>query len=141
MTSNNVKNYIENLPDDRKILFENKDYDVWDFGNDDLLQLVLEGKKVATAGLLDQHTKIPKVGDFGIITDSQNEPRCIVEYTDIETKPFLEIDFHFAQAEGEGFQDIEDWRSEHRKVFKEWSGNTFTENDLILCENFKLVYK
>lgn len=140
VTNDKVKNYIDNLSDDRKSLFKNKDYDVWNFGNDALLQLVLEGKKVATAGLLAQHNKVPQVGDLGIITDSQDEPRCIVEYTNIETKPFLEVDFDFAQAEGEGFQNIEDWRNEHQKVFREWTNNAFTDNDLVLCENFKLVY-
>mgnify|MGYP003395284822 FL=1 len=52
----------------------------------------------------------------------------------------MEVNFEFAQAEGEGFKDIEEWRAEHRKVFKEWSGNSFTDDTLILCEKFKLIY-
>ena len=140
MTNNKAQTYLEKLPAEVKNLFEGKSYDVWNFGNDQLLKLVLQGKKIATAGLLAQHDKVPEVGDLGIITDSKDMPQCIVEYISIQTKPFLEVDFEFAQAEGEGFKDIEDWRNEHRKVFHEWSGNTFSDEALILCERFKLVY-
>ena len=135
-----LESYLKNLPVERKAIFEKKEYDVWSLGADKLLNLVLESKKTATAGLLADHDTVPVVGSLGIITDSQDKPRCIVAYTDIQIRPFMEVNFEFAQAEGEGFKDIEEWRAEHRKVFKEWSGNSFTDDTLILCEKFKLIY-
>jgi len=140
MTNEKVKKYLNNLPADRRVLFEKKNYDIWNFDNDNLLRLVLEGKKVATAGLLADHKKVPDVGDLGIITNSHGEPCCIIKYMSIETKPFLEVDFEFARSEGEGFKNIEEWRAEHRKLFTNWSNGGFTDESKILCESFKLLY-
>lgn len=134
-----IKNYLNNLPANIKNKIENNSYDIWNFDNDELLELVLKGKKLATTELFINDTKVPKEGSLAIITNTQKDPCCIVEYTKIEIKTFLEVGFEFALLEGEGFKNIEEWRSEHSRFFLKINNN-FTENSLVVCENFKLVY-
>jgi len=133
-----MKNYFNNLPSEIKEVISGKSWEAWSFGNDYLLKLVLEGKKTATTGIFNKE-KVSKAS-LGVITDSKDIPRCIVEYTSIEVKPFLEVTFDFAQAEGEGFKNIEEWRDEHCRVFSNWSKNTFKDTDLVVCTRFKLVH-
>jgi uncharacterized protein YhfF len=55
----------------------------------------------------------------------------------------LEVGFDFAKAEGEGDENIEDWRKGHRDYFtkecKE-AGFEFNETMLVCCERFELIY-
>ena len=108
----------------------------WDFGEDEALakklaQLVLEGQKKATTGLYQAGQQIPKIGECAAIVDSDKKRLCVIQYTRVEIKPFLEVDYDFAQKEGEGDADIEEWREKHRKFFK------LTSDDVkVLCEEF-----
>lgn len=111
----------------------------WDFGSDKKLasilkKLVLSGKKKATTGLYREGEKIPKVGDYETILDSDKIPFCIIRCTNVEIKPFLEVGYEFAKKEGEGDKDIEGWREKHRKFF-----NLKDDNVKVICEEFEVV--
>ena len=140
-----VKNYISSLDKIQKSKIENFKYDVWDFGYDKkisqkLIKLVLSGKKTATVGLFMKREKLPEAGNFGIIINHNKKPSCIIEYTKVEVKPFNEVDFDFVKSEGEGFKNINDWRIKHRSFFNLWYKNIFSNESLVVCENFKLLY-
>lgn len=140
-----LNNFLKTLNDLERHKYSKKGYKTWNFGSDRelsdrLIGLVLSGKKTATAGLLKDSTIVPKVGDLGIVEDYKGEPRCLVEYIHIDIKPFLEVDYDFAQAEGEGYKDLEEWRDEHRKIFLKWYGDLFTDQSQIVCERFNLLY-
>ncbi|WP_294034393.1 ASCH domain-containing protein [uncultured Moraxella sp.] len=58
----------------------------WSFGDnpqmaDELVQLVLSGKKTATCTALAWHLAepLPPVGSLQVITDGQNVPACVIQ--------------------------------------------------------------
>jgi uncharacterized protein YhfF len=116
----------------------------WGFGDDKTLanrlrQLVLDGTKTATTGLYKSDKKISKAGDFAEIVDSNNKSFCIIEYTNIEVKKFLDVQYEFAVKEGENDKTIEEWRDSHRAFFKREYLNEFTDDSLVVCEEFKVI--
>jgi len=113
----------------------------WDFGKDEkfaerLKNLVLSGKKTATTGLYKQNQKIPKVGEYAAILNTDRKRFCIIQYTNVEIKSFLEVDYNFVQEEGEGDKTVEEWREKHRKFF-----NLDNDDVKVVCEEFELVSK
>jgi uncharacterized protein YhfF len=114
----------------------------WSFGNDELAeklcQLVLVGKKTATTGLYKESEELSKQGDYAAILDKNGKRFCMIQYTNVEVKPFLEVTYDYAVLEGERDKDIEEWREGHRKFFKKYYPY-FTDDSLVVCEKFKLV--
>ena len=120
----------------------------WAFGNtpalaDELLALVLAGKKTATCTALWQYEierwPLPQAGEKSIVVDSAKRPCCIVETTGVEIKRFDEIDAEFAHDEGEGDQSYEYWRAAHEEYFR--GQGRFSPDMMIVCERFRLVEK
>ncbi|EDY84586.1 conserved hypothetical protein [Verrucomicrobiia bacterium DG1235] len=116
--------------------------------SDYLISLVLEGKKTATCGLIDEYQRdkypIPKVGDQKILINGKREPVCVAEVTEVEIKPFSEINESFAYDEGEGDRSYEFWHKEHVKCFTrsmKAMGKEFNEQLQTVCERFKILYK
>lgn len=117
--------------------------DEWDFGNDReladrLKKLVLSGKKTATTGLYKKGAKVPRVGDYAAILGSDKKRFCIIQYTNISIKPFLDVGYEWVKLEGEGDINIEEWRGNFKSFFVselERSGNNF----LVICEEFRLT--
>ncbi len=116
----------------------------FNFGSDEMLasklrDLVLKGEKTATIGLYRKGKEIPKSGELATITDSEGKKFCVVEYTNVEVKQFLEVDFEYAKKEGEGYVSIEEWRDSHREFFKKAYPDIFTDDSLVVCEEFKVI--
>ena len=128
-------------------------YDVWQFldgkrGCDRLASLCLAGIKTATSSVYEtfeiDDMKVPEAGDFSIILDSDEVPLFILKDTNVEIKKFSEIEEEFAAKEGEGDQSLEGWKKIHRKEFEakcEEYGIEFSEDTLILCEEFEVVFQ
>jgi uncharacterized protein YhfF len=152
MKSEIVKTYWREFCSQNSNVNPNEDYQVWFFGNSQemsikLANFVIFGTKRATA-CLDLVNKInpetaPLMNVYSVVTDFAGKPLCIIQTTEISEVPFLEVDFEFAEAEGEGFETIEDWRKAHRDYFtKECKelGFEFNEDLLVCCERFELLY-
>mgnify|MGYP005777111239 CR=1 FL=1 len=112
----------------------------------ELLELVLAGKKRATAGSLwayeSEDARIPAVGDYSIITDWVGNPRCVIETTAVSILPFRDITFDICVREGED-ETLESWREGHRRFFMEdgkMLGYVFTEDMPVVFEDFEVVY-
>jgi uncharacterized protein YhfF len=128
------------------------DYTVVNFGDsetmsDELLKLVLSGIKRATASLVrDFHARgepIPKVGDYAVVVDGRNKPRCVYRVSDITIAPFVSVDDAFAFDEGEGDQTRAGWLREHRAYFeRQAAGEGFVMHDEIetVFERFTVVW-
>lgn len=123
--------------------------DAWAFGAEpDLLaQLVLEGRKTATASAYDLYEmskeSIPEVGTYDIILDSKDNAVCIVRITKVSVVPFGEVSAEHAFKEGEGDRSLSYWRQVHEELFSQWfeeCGLTFTEDSKIVLEEFEVVY-
>lgn len=110
---------------------------------DHLTGLALAGTKVATAGLWrhdyePEGEPVESVGERQALLDSNGEPCAIVEIARVERYGFLDVTWEFADAEGEGFTDVEHWRSGHRSYFAE-RGVEVADDDLFICVWFRVV--
>ncbi len=124
----------------------------WSFGDnpelaDELLGLVLAGKKTGTATLVieleREEEKMPEVGDYNIILDGKGKPAAIIKTTSVEVKPFNEVEEAYAYTEGENDRTLESWKREHWKYWTRKGqklGFVMKEDLLVICENFELVY-
>ena len=99
---------------------------VWCFGDttelaDELIGLVLNGPKRATAGALAEYEAdgdpLPEVGDLSIVTDGAMRPRAVIETTEVRVGPLSSVDDQFAWDEGEGDRSREWWLAAHTRYF------------------------
>ncbi len=86
-------------------------YDVFHFDDNKsdsnkLTDLVLRGRKLATASLLWKYEssgkRQPQAGDLSVVTDWVGSPICVIETVEVRVHAFEEVDKDFADAEGEG---------------------------------------
>ncbi len=129
-----VKEENQNIPTIWEEFIKSKDmdpktpYEAWAFGSapetaDELLELVLLGKKRATTSLYKiyglENEPIPQKGDYSIILDGCGRQRCIIQTTKVSVISFDDVDEAFAAREGEGDLSLEYWRDVHRKAFSD----------------------
>lgn len=114
---------------------------------DELATHVVTGEKRATTTLLREFTALgkptPKPGDFSVVIDGQNLPRCIVQTLQVDVKPLLEVDESFAWAEGGGDRSLEWWRSAHTRYFKRQAareGFAVDDGTEVILERFVVVW-
>ncbi|MRX73459.1 ASCH domain-containing protein [Bacillus lacus] len=110
-----------------------------------LASLVVEGKKTATtSGYLFYelvNEALPKVGEYNIVLDGQEEPVAVIQIQSVEVVPMNEVTEEFALAEGEG--DYRFWWEAHEKFFTELLKEykmEFSPDMLVVCERFENVY-
>ncbi len=127
-------------------------YQVWFFGNSsemarELAELVISGKKRATASLVEfneMHPETAPIDDgYSVVTDFEGNPLCVIQTTEIRRLPFDKVDARFAFDEGEGDQTLEDWREGHWRYFTKEAaefGLEFNETSLVCCERFQLLF-
>lgn len=111
-----------------------------------LLELVLQGKKRATASSVFSYektgTRPPQPGDLSIVTDWSGNPRCVIETTAVGVYKFRDISFDICRREGED-DCLESWRRGHTRFFTEEVrelGYAFSEDMPVLFEDFRLVF-
>lgn len=89
---------------------------------DRLVAAVLSGAKTATAGLLEEHSRLdeplPAAGERAVMIDSAGLPAAIVETTAVRVVPLGEVDFAFVAAEGEGHASVAEWRAGHERYWR-----------------------
>ncbi|HEY8191074.1 MAG TPA: ASCH domain-containing protein [Alphaproteobacteria bacterium] len=117
------------------------------FITDDLLELYLTGKKTAGSSLVADfkaaNDLLPKVGNYWIILNSVNEPKCIVKTMKTAINKFKDIASEIAIAEGEGDLSVEYWKAVHSSFYtphlKEWGIDNLNEA-LVVTEFFDVVW-
>lgn len=115
---------------------------------DKLLALYLNGKKTAGSSIKEDFISagdpLPKVGNFWIILNSNDEPKCIVKTIHIVENKFKDVPVEIAEAEGEGDLSLEYWRNTHRKFYspflKTW-GVEDLDDATVITEFFNVVQK
>jgi uncharacterized protein YhfF len=86
---------------------------------DGLVALYLSGRKTAGSGLVRSYEvpgePLPKAGNYWVILDSNEVPRCVAKTLRVEINAFNKVGPDVAHAEGEG--DLEAWRKIHHDFF------------------------
>lgn len=127
-------------------------YTAWHFGSggemaDELAELVLSGRKRATAGALWSYEaegdSLPEVGGYSVITDGSGSARCVIRTSAVDIVPFSEVTAEFAAAEGEGDLSLDYWREGHWHFFTLDLATFGLEPDRdmpVVCERFEVIY-
>lgn len=138
---------IENGLDEKTQYIDCFHFELTEHWANELLRLVLIGQKKATASSLwgyeIEGDKIPKVGDYSIVTDWDGNPGCVIRTTNVRIIPFKEITYDICKLEGED-DNLESWQNGHRRFFREEGeklGYTFSEDMPVIFEEFEVVYR
>ena len=114
---------------------------------EELLRLVLIGKKKATASSLyafeKENLRLPEVGDFSIVTNWAGEPKCVIQTSKVRILPFREMTYDICKLEGED-DTLASWQRGHQRFFTEEGkelGYEFTEDLPVVFEEFEVVYQ
>jgi uncharacterized protein YhfF len=104
---------------------------------DELLELVLIGRKTATCWAASEGGKGVEVGKRWIVKDGQGRPSAILETVELMRRRFEEVDAAFAYNEGESDRTLVDWRAAHTAYFTR--RGEFSPDMELYCERFRLV--
>jgi uncharacterized protein YhfF len=114
---------------------------------DDLLGLVLSGRKTATAELVAQFAAdgepLPQVGDRCVVTDAAGVPRAVLRTTEVRVGPLVSVEPAFAWDEGEGDRTVASWREDHERYFRRSCarlGIDFSGELEVVFERFEKVW-
>ena len=76
--------------------------------------------------------------------DGSGKPLCIIETTEVEVRPYEEVDASFACEEGEGDRSLKYWREAHWRFFSRTLPNIGREPapDMpLVCERFRVIHR
>ncbi|MDR5699196.1 ASCH domain-containing protein [Agromyces aerolatus] len=115
---------------------------------DELLGLVLDGTKTATASLVAEFAlegqPLPRIGSHWIACDSAGQPRVVLRSTELRIGPFTSVDERFAYDEGEDDRTLASWREGHRRYWTRVGdalGFEWTERHDIVFERFEVAWR
>jgi len=143
--------FLATLPSDSPYL--EKKYVAEGFGDhpklaDELGALVVCGIKTGTCSSLwewqAEGNPIPEAGLITIVLSGAGDPICIIETTEVTQRHFNEVNEDFAHSEGEGDCSLRYWREAHTIYFSRVLpkiGREFSEDMLLVCETFQVIYK
>ncbi|MEV0528648.1 ASCH domain-containing protein [Streptomyces sp. NPDC050439] len=107
-----------------------------------LNSLVLAESKVATTGLLAEYRAetegLEYVGERLALLDDSGHSIATIEITGVEVRPFSEVTWTHAQAEGEGDASLEQWRVGHQAFWSQM-GTPVDDDTLLVCLAFRLA--
>lgn len=128
---------------------DHDEYEAWAFGMDadELAGLVLKGEKTATASAYPlyavENEPLPQCDDYSVILNARGEAVCVIKNTRVYMIPFCEVSEAHAAKEGEGDKSLVYWRKVHEAFFRKCmseAGLAFTEDMLVVCEEFEIQY-
>lgn len=143
--------FLDTLPPDSPL--RRQSYVAESFGDspelaDELVALILSGAKTATCSSLweweEDGEPLPQPGMITIVLDGQELPRCIIETTEVQVRPFNQVDERFASDEGEGDRSLAYWREAHLRYFRRVLpeiGRQPAQDMPLVCERFKVIYQ
>lgn len=141
----NEKIHLQN----RRTGMKNTDKDYFErfsFGDspemaDELLALVLAGKKTATVSVILEDEQAPSVGDLSLVLDGLSTPACVIKTVHVETVKFCDLTWDMVKLEGED-ENFEQWKSGNIRYWTRDAakrGYTFTDQTPITFERFEVV--
>ena len=121
-------------------------FECFAFGNspemaDELLELVLAGKKTATVSVILEEEPQPQIGDVSLVLNGRGEPACTIRTTYLETARFCDLTWEMVRQEGED-ETFEQWKTGNYGYWTQDAarrGYTFTEETMMTFEQFEVV--
>ena len=104
---------------------------------DELLALILAGKKTASCWAAAEGLKGAVVGKPFAVKSGAGVVRCVLETIELTQRRYCDVDAAFAFEEGEDDRTLASWRDGHRAYFTRNGG--FAPDMLLWCERFRLV--
>ena|SRR6185312_1047355 len=104
---------------------------------DELLALVLEGRKRATCWAVAEGLKGAEIGKLMVVLDGAGRPRAVLRTIELTRRRYDEVDAGFASDEGEGDRSLPYWRAAHQRYFARLK--LFEPGMMLWCERFELV--
>jgi len=112
-----------------------------------LAELVIGGRKRATAGLLRQFgpegEPLPVIGGHVVLIDGDEQPRAIWRTKELRLGPLVSVDEGFAWDEGEDDRTRASWLNAHRVFFgrlAERGGFPMHDDIETVFERFQVVW-
>jgi len=140
-----LKNHLEDVFHEapKTIHFCDNEHDA-----NECAQLVKKGIKKATSnsllGLQNRKERLPKIGDFTVVTNWEGEAQCIIETTKVTLRPFFSIDEAYARLEGEGDKSLAHWKKVHWEYYTrelEKFERLPRESMIVVCQEFDVVFQ
>jgi uncharacterized protein YhfF len=104
---------------------------------DQLLALVLEGRKRATCWAASEGMKGAELDKCMVVLDGAGRPSAVLQTVELTQRRFDEVDAAFAFDEGEGDRSLAYWREAHRRYFTRLK--LYQPDMMLWCERFRLV--
>ena len=140
-----LKNHLEDVFHDSPKVYHFCDNEV---DANECVKLVKKGIKKATSnsllGLQYRNERLPKIGDFIIVTDWDGKAQCIVETTKVTLKPYFSITEEYAKLEGEGDKSLAHWKKVHWDYYTRELAKferVPRESMIIVCQEFEKVFE
>ena len=117
---------------------------------DSLVAATLSGAKSVTSSLRAtydlENEPLPYAGKRCILVGSKGEHLALVETTEVREVRLKDVDDAIAHGEGEGFRNVQEWRSAHEQFWRDElrtipGGESVQLNDeaLIVVETYKVL--
>ena len=121
-------------------------YECFAFGDspemaDELLALVLAGKKTATVSIILEDEQTPSIGDLSLVPDGHGNPACVIKTVYLETVKFCDLSWDMVKLERED-ENFEQWKSGNIRYWTRDAakrGYIFTDQTPITFERFEVV--
>lgn len=121
-------------------------YESFSFGDspemaDELLALVLTGKKTATVSVILEDDKTPGIGDLSLVLDGRGNPACVIKTVYLKTVKFCDLTWDMVKLEGED-ESFEQWKAGNIRYWTRDAarrGYVFTDQTPITFERFEVV--
>ncbi|MDO5728997.1 MAG: ASCH domain-containing protein [Actinomycetaceae bacterium] len=115
---------------------------------DTIVTAILAGEKTATSSLLAEYElggeTLPEVGLLEAVVDSHDNVVCVTRVKEVKVVPVADVDDSHAIAEGEGYQNSDEWRLDHERFLASHEyvtsiGRiTLSDSTSVVCVSFEL---
>lgn len=86
---------------------------------------------------------LPRAGDYAILVNFSDEPRCLIRYDECHVLPFKAVGPEHVAVETPALRDLAAWRKFHRGYWEPVlaaRGQAYTEDLPIVFQRFTVVY-
>lgn len=117
------------------------------FVNDEIIALVLSGKKTAyfstLATYIVDREDLPVSGEYYEVVDRAGNVRCVIEINSVQILPFNEVTWSMAELDGMD-ENLESWRERMREQIEEecaMVGFSFSPDLKLVFQTFSVIKK